>query len=209
MNRDVGSAWGAPTTDGATITHENGHAHIVSESVSDQPTMRVASTVVTIDAMEEKVSITPTRKQKPKAAAQQPWLVRNLHIIAIVLLAIVQAGLLVISFLPSSITLKLGWTSGNGPFPASTAPVVTALFYMLPFISGFLARRWDLALLGATLPAWFAIAIYSIGAATHNGIFYFLQNNEPTYLIGTVELFAGLGFFGWLAWRFVRGNVTA
>jgi hypothetical protein len=209
MNRDLGSAWGAPvSTDGATITHENGHAHIVAETLSEQPTMRVASTVLTIDAVEEKVSITPTRKQKAKAAPQ-PWVVRNLHVIIIACLAIVQTGLLVISYLPSSITLQLGWTSGNGPFPTSTAPVVTALFYMLPFVSGFLARRWDLALLGSTLPAWFAIAVYSIGAATHNGIFYFLQNNEPTYLIGTVELFAGLGFFGWLAWRFVRGNAAA
>lgn len=209
MNRDLGSAWGAPaSTDSATITHENGHAYIVSETVSEQPTMRVASTVVTIDAEEEKVSVTPTRKQKPKESSQ-PWIVRNLHVIIIVLLAIVQTGLLVLSYLPSAITLKLGWTSGNGPFPTSTAPAVTAVFYILPFLSGFLARRWDLALLGSTLPAWIAIAVYSIGAATHNGIFYFLQNNEPTYLIGTVELFAGLGFFGWLLWRFVRGNAAS
>jgi len=208
MDRGMGSAWGG--ADGVTTATENGHVHLHggSDAVTEQPTVRVASaaSVVTITATEKKVG--PPQPSAPaiSAAPAKPWLVRNLHLLGIGALVIIQAGLLIISFLPARVVLNLGWSASNGPFPASTAPAVTAVFYLLPFIIGLLARKWELALFAATLPAWLAVGIFSMGESIVNGSFFFLKNNEPNYLVGTIELFAALGFFGWLAHRVVAGD---
>jgi hypothetical protein len=207
MDRGIGTPWGG--NDSVTTTTENNHAHPQSAAdvVTDQPTVRVAAaaSVMTITATEKRTESGPARPQAPEKPAR-PWIAHNLHIVIIVPLALVQTGLLIISFLPARVVLNLGWTTSNGPFPSSTAPAVTAVFYLLPFVIGLLARRWDLALLAATLPALAAVGIFSMGEAIVNGGFFFLKNNEPNYLVGTIELFAILGFFGWLAYRVVRGD---
>jgi hypothetical protein len=210
MDRGKGPAWGQPVVvENTTITTENGYTHTAQDNVSEQPTVRVASAIVTIEAGEKIISITPTAKRSEANQQAKPWLHHNLHIFVIAALTLVQTGLMIISFVPGSVAITLGWSSSNGPFPASSALPVTALFYLLPFIIGLLARRWDLALFGATAPVWLAVFVYSVGASSRNGIFYFLRNDEPNYLVGTVELFAALGLFGWLTYRVMWGNRAA
>ncbi len=120
-------------------------------------------------------------------------------------LVCVETGLMIISLLPGSIDQKLGWTS-NGPFPNATVPIVTAIFYFAPLLTGLLARRWDVALLASSLPAWASLGVYSVASSTHNGIFAATNGSQPTYLVGTIELFAALGFIGWLARRVLFGE---
>lgn len=209
MDRGMGPSWGQPLVVDNPTTTENGHAHNGQGGVSEQPTVRVASAVAVMEPSAHTITITKSAKRALAREKEQSWLRRSLHLFGIGALGLVQTGLLVISFVPGSVAITLGWSSANGPFPAATALPVTALFYLLPFVIGVLARRWELALFGATAPVWLAVFIYSVGASSRDGIFYFLRNNEPNYLVGTVELFAALGFFGWLTYRVVRGDRVA
>src|SRR5579875_1399119 len=140
MDRGIGTPWGG--NDGMTTTTENNHAHPQSAAdvVTDQPTVRVAAaaSVMTITATEKRTESGPPRSQAPEKPVR-PWIARNLHMVFIVALSLAQTGLLIISFLPARVVLNLGWTTSNGPFPSSTAPAVTAVFYLLPFVIGLLA----------------------------------------------------------------------
>lgn len=123
----------------------------------------------------------------------------QLGLLAVVV--IVETGLMLMSFVPNSIAIRLGWSATNGPFPTSVAPLISALFYLTPFIAGLLARQWEVALFAATLPVWLSLGVYTVAATPQNGIFALTSGAHPSYLVGTLELFAVLGGFGWLMRR--------
>jgi hypothetical protein len=165
--------------------------------VTEQPTVRVA--VATAEGTDKRNG-TASRNETTTTSSKTNRFAR-LQLIALIALIVLQTALLFISVVPERFTVQLGWSSGNGPFPAATAPVVTLIFYLLPVAVGCLAQRWEVALFGATLPAWLALGLYTIAASSRNGIFAFIQGAQPTYLVGTMELFAVLGGFGWVTRR--------
>lgn len=89
-------------------------------------------------------------------------------------------------------------TTLNGPYPASIAPIITFLLYLLPTIIGFSCRHWQKALLLATLPAWIGLGVFLIAATTKVGAFYLVASDHVTANISLLELFAALGAIGWL-----------
>ncbi len=100
-----------------------------------------------------------------------------------------------------SVTPQTTWTSlhlPNGPIPPLLAPLAAALFYALPTITGALCQRWYAAVALATLPAWFALGVFATLAAPRLGFAYVTQDTHAAGVIGTLELFAGLGLFGWI-----------
>lgn len=184
---------------------ENAHSH-----VTEQPTVRVAVASPTSDATDKKMNASRPASAEAKATAQRSLLIQRLLLAVQIAAVALQGGLLVISFVPASFSIRLGWSAENGPFPTATAPIVTLVFYLLPFVIGALAPRWEAALFAATLPAWFAIMVYLVGTSSHDGIFAFIKDAQPSYLVGTLELFAVLGFFGWLTRRtFFRATTLA
>lgn len=93
----------------------------------------------------------------------------------------------------------------NGPIPTELAPVVAGLFYALPSLTGLLARRWQVAIVLATLPAWLDLGVFAIAAASRIGPYYLVLEPHAVSTVGTFELFAALGALGWLARPFVIG----
>ena len=164
------------------------------DHILEQPTVRVAVATSPVQA-------TVKQRRSPGTSRQNTPLLNRVRWGGISILALIQTGLLLTAYLPTRIITDLGWTTSNGPFPAAAAPVVTMLFYLLPFGSGLLAHRWDLALLASTAPAWLAIGLFTVTSSTQNGIFYFTKLGQPANLVGTLELFAALGFFGWITRR--------
>ncbi|HKV59911.1 MAG TPA: hypothetical protein VJO32_16590 [Ktedonobacteraceae bacterium] len=96
--------------------------------------------------------------------------------------------------LPGSASASL-----DGPFPAALAPVIPALLYLVPTLTGFLCRGWQKALLFATLPAWIGLGLFVIAAASKVGAFYLVSPAQVTSNVSVLELFAALGGIGWLA----------
>jgi hypothetical protein len=126
--------------------------------------------------------------------------VNGLRITTLILLGlcvVFDTGLLLVSVIPQSIWAAHGYP--NGPIPAKLAPVVAALFYLLPSVVGALCRRWIPAVVLATLPAWVDLGVFSIAAAWRDGPFYLGQDVHATSTVGTLELFAALGALGYLA----------
>lgn len=114
-----------------------------------------------------------------------------------------QCVLLLIALVPPGIWADLGMP--NGPIPTELSPVVAGLFYALPSLTGLLARRWQVAIILATLPAWLDLGIFAIAAATRIGPYYLVLEPHAVSTVGTIELFAALGALGWLARPFVIG----
>ncbi|HLW02052.1 MAG TPA: hypothetical protein VKT82_25590 [Ktedonobacterales bacterium] len=110
--------------------------------------------------------------------------------------------LLLIALIPQSIWSSLGYPSG--PIPDVLAPVVAGAFYLLPALTGALCRRWKLAVVLATLPAWLDLGMFAIAAAGHIGPFYLAIDPHAVNTVGTLELFAVLGALGWLAQSSLR-----
>jgi hypothetical protein len=114
----------------------------------------------------------------------------------LVLLALVPAPFWT-RFLPNSTSAAL-----DGPFPPVIAPLVTLLLYILPTVIGFLCRRWQRALISATLPAWFGLGVFLVSATFKIGPFYLVSADHVTANLSLLELFAALGALGWLG-RFI------
>jgi hypothetical protein len=107
--------------------------------------------------------------------------------------------LLLIALIPQTIWAAHGYP--NGPIPLKLAPVVAGLFYVLPSLTGALCRRWQAAVVLATLPAWLDLGAFAVVGSVggHIGPFYLAQEPHSTSTVGTLELFAALGALGWLA----------
>jgi hypothetical protein len=193
MDRGSNANWGTSQS-GPMIVEEKAAAPRATDRVTEQPTVRVSVATVAPDV---------TGKQSRPAAATngRAAMLARVQIGGIIAVALVQFGLLMTALLPARIITDLGWTTSNGPFPSATAPFVTAVFYLLPFASGLLTKRWDVALLASTAPVWAAIGLFTVASSTQNGIFYFTKLGQPANLVGTFELFAALGFFGWVTRR--------
>jgi hypothetical protein len=108
-----------------------------------------------------------------------------------------QCALLLISLVPQTIWANLGMP--DGPIPLSLSPLVAGLFYLLPAAAGALSRRWQVAIVLATLPAWLDLGIFSVAAAQRLSPFYIAQDPHAAGAVGLLELFAALGALGWLA----------
>jgi hypothetical protein len=108
-----------------------------------------------------------------------------------------ELALLLIALVPPSIWASHGFP--EGPIPTPLAPLAAALFYCLPTLAGALCRRWQTAVVLATLPAWFDLGAFAVAAAQHIGPFYLALEPHAVSTVGTLELFAVLGALGWLA----------
>ncbi|HEY7093428.1 MAG TPA: hypothetical protein VH393_09630 [Ktedonobacterales bacterium] len=115
-----------------------------------------------------------------------------------ILLAFVslQTLLLLISLTPQTTWANLRLP--NGPIPTLLTPLAAALFYALPAVTGALCRRWYTAITLATLPAWVALGVFATLAAPRLGFAYLTQDTHAAGVIGTLELFAGMGLLGWI-----------
>jgi hypothetical protein len=191
MDRGNGPQWGKSPME--TLIDDTGAA--ARDLVTEQPTMRVAAATKP-NQTDKKLVVTGS-----SFFAKNAVLFERLQIGGIVVAALLQTGLLFTAYLPARIITDLGWDTSNGPFPSATAPVVTLIFYLLPFASGLLTRRWDVALLASTAPAWLAVGLFVAATSVQNGIFYFTKLGQPANLVGTLELFAVLGLLGWITRR--------
>ncbi|HEX9067908.1 MAG TPA: hypothetical protein VF807_04005 [Ktedonobacterales bacterium] len=113
-----------------------------------------------------------------------------------VLLAI-QSAFMLVQVVPTTIWADHGYP--NGPIPNKLYPLVAALFYAIPTVVGLLVRRWQAAIVLATLPAWLVLGAFAVGGAFRNGPFYLFQDPHGPGTVGTLELMAFLGALGWLA----------
>jgi hypothetical protein len=86
----------------------------------------------------------------------------------------------------------------DGPFPPVIAPVITAVLYLVPTVTGFLCRSWQQALLYSTIPAWVGLGCFVIAATFKVGAFYLISVDHVTANVSILELFAALGGIGWL-----------
>ena len=124
----------------------------------------------------------------------------------VICIVIIETILVTMALVPAQLWTRLlpETTSAAlyGPFPPILAPVIPALLYLFPTVIGFLTRRWQLALLYATLPAWIGLGLFVIAASFKVGVFYLVSPTQVTANVSTLELFAALGAIGWLG-RFV------
>ncbi len=127
---------------------------------------------------------------------------RALRIGALTGLVGCESGLLLISLVPQTMWANLGHP--DGPLPHALFPLVAGLFYVIPLLTGALCRRWPAALVLATLPAWGDLGVFAVAAAPRLGPFYLAQDPHAVGTVGTLELFAALGFLGWIARRALR-----
>ena len=117
--------------------------------------------------------------------------------IALAAAVVVQIILLLIALVPQSIWASHGFP--DGPIPTRAAPLVAGAFYVLPAVTGLLSRRWQAAVVLATLPAWLDLGIFAVAAAARIGPYYLAVEPHAVSTVGTLELFAALGALGWLA----------
>lgn len=124
----------------------------------------------------------------------------------VICIVIIETILVTMALVPAQLWTRLlpETTSASlyGPFPPILAPVIPALLYLFPTVIGFLTRRWQLALLYATLPAWIGLGLFVIAASFKVGAFFLVSPTQVTANVSTLELFAALGAIGWLG-RFV------
>jgi hypothetical protein len=117
------------------------------------------------------------------------------HIVLTVAVAS-ETTLLLIALVPANEWARLGESAD--PIPATLAPIVAALFYLLPALTGVCCRRWQMAVVLATLPVWLDLGIFVVAASGRTGPFYIAQAANSGGVASTFELFAALGAFGWL-----------
>lgn len=115
---------------------------------------------------------------------------------ALATLVIVGVALLVVGMVPQTAWQASGYGTDD-PLPPALLPLTTALFYTIPALIGLLCRRWQVALVLATAPAWLDLGIFSVAAAGQLGPFYLVQSH-PDGAVGTLELYAALGLAGWI-----------
>ncbi len=120
----------------------------------------------------------------------------------VICMVVIETILVTMALVPAQLWTRLlpGTTSAAlyGPFPPILAPIIPALIYLFPTAVGFLTRRWQLALLYATLPAWIGLGLFVIAASFKVGAFFLVSPTQVTANVSTLELFAAVGAIGWL-----------
>lgn len=140
----------------------------------------------------------PARSGSYEAPQAQASRVGRIVILTLLTLCVVaDTLLLLVAVVPQSIWAAHGYP--NGPVPHLLIPAVAGVFYVLPSVIGALCRRWIPAVVLATLPAWVDLGVFGVAAATRVGPFYLGLDVHASSTVGTLELFAILGFLGWLA----------
>ncbi len=119
--------------------------------------------------------------------------------VGVTALVIVGTALLIVEMTPQTTWQSIGF-SADGPLPHALAPLEAVLYFAIPALIGALCRRWQAALVLATLPAWIDLGVFAVAAAGQLGPFYLTQSH-PDGAVGTLELFGALGAAGWLARR--------
>jgi hypothetical protein len=104
----------------------------------------------------------------------------------------------------SRILPTVGGATLNGPFPATIAPLITIVIYLLPTVIGFLNRHWQRALLYATIPAWVGLGVFLIASTVKQGAFYVVSADRILANVSVLQLFVALGGIGWLARHFFK-----
>jgi hypothetical protein len=138
-----------------------------------------------------------------RAAADSMRITEVLRICGLAAAILAEIGLLLIALIPQSVWASHGFP--NGPVPTSASSLVAGLFYVLPALTGILSRRWQAAIVFATLPAWLDLGAFAVAGAQRNGPFYLAVEPHAVSAVGTIELFAALGALGWLARPLVLG----
>ncbi len=128
------------------------------------------------------------------------------RLVALGVVVALQIVLLLVALVPPTIWADHGLP--NGPIPTTAAPIVAGLFYVLPSLTGLLARRWQVAIILATLPAWLDLGIFAVAASVRIGPYYLVLEPHAVSTVGTLELFAALGALGWLARPLVISALT-
>lgn len=118
-----------------------------------------------------------------------------------------QTLLLLIAVTPQTTWMSLHLP--NGPIPPLLTPLAAFLFYALPTVTGALCRRWYGAVALATLPAWLALGVFATLAAPRLGFAYVTQDTHAAGVIGTLELFAGMGLLGWIVRLAARDGLAS
>jgi hypothetical protein len=131
----------------------------------------------------------------------------QLRLVALTLAIVAEIALLLIALVPQSVWASHGLP--NGPIPSAASPLVAGLFYVLPALTGLLSRRWQAAVVLATLPAWLDLGAFAVAAAERIGPFYLAVEPHAVSTVGTLELFAVLGALGWLARSPLFGALAA
>ncbi len=120
----------------------------------------------------------------------------------VISMVVIETMLVLLALVPSQLWTRLlpQTTSAalDGPFPVVIAPVITAVLYLVPTITGFLCRSWQQALLYATIPAWVGLGCFVIAATFKVGAFYLISLDHVIANVSILELFAVLGGIGWL-----------
>lgn len=145
--------------------------------------------------------VAPVALQPPRPRARGfsvlRLVLRVLTAMALGLTVLGEMALLLVALVPQSVWQSYGYQ--DGPIPRSLSPEVAAIFYVLPALTGMLCRRWQAAVVLATLPAWLDLGAFASAAATRIGPFYLATEPHAVSTVGTLELFAVLGALGWLA----------
>lgn len=136
-------------------------------------------------------------RQNARLIAVARWVRREWRRLALGATVLCELLLLLVALVPQSIWASRGFP--DGPIPRSLAPVVAGAFYVLPAATGTLSRRWQTAVVLATLPAWIDLGLFAVAAAIRIGPFYLAMDPHAVSTVGTLELFAVLGALGWLA----------
>ncbi len=127
---------------------------------------------------------------------------RKWHVLLYVLI-VLETGLVTLALVPAQLWTRILANSSSaaldGPFPPTIAPVITLFLYLIPALIGLLCRKWQRALLFATLPAWIGLGVFLIAATFRVGAFYLVSPDHVTANVSVLELFAALGAIGWLA----------
>jgi hypothetical protein len=134
--------------------------------------------------------------QSPRSVSVLRLVMRVLTLMALGLTVLGEMVLLLVALVPQSVWQSYGYQ--DGPIPRSLSPEVAAIFYVLPALTGALCRRWQAAVVLATLPAWLDLGAFASAAATRIGPFYLATEPHAVSTVGTLELFAVLGALGWL-----------
>lgn len=135
--------------------------------------------------------------QNAGLSALERWIRREWRLLALGATVLGELLLLLVALVPQSIWASHGFP--DGPIPRTLAPVVAGAFYVLPAVTGALSRRWQVAVVLATLPAWLDLGLFAVAAAIRIGPFYLAMDPHAVSTVGTLELFAVLGALGWLA----------
>ncbi len=151
--------------------------------------------------------LTNSSTTPPSTQAESAPVAKRLFLLTLFLVAL-ETLLTVLALVPAQLWVRLLPQASNaalsGPFPASIAPVITALLYFLPALIGLSSQSWQRALLYATLPAWIGLGLFLIAATSKVGPFYIISADHVTANVSILELYALLGGLGWLARNFLK-----